>query len=384
MITQEQVDRVLRLSGNGLPCVSLYVPVLPEQPGRSTFMTRVASLLDGIRPLSLDSSLDHAARLSLREDIVKLEKSLAFEPHQPGAVAVFACSGKDVYEEVWLPRPTRERIVVNSDPYVRPMLAVLDEYDRACAVIVDRGTGEIWEHYLDQARELEAIRDRTLRKPDYAAGLAEDRVRNKADELSKRHFRKLIGELKQLFGRRAFDVLVVGGHSYEVPNFLQFLPRDLRERLIGDFTVDRETATPADIRNRVQNIVADHAHREQRRLVGDILEAKAAGRPPSAVGLDETLWAASLAAVGTLAADEEAAAPGVVCDRDGLLARSGKSCPLCGDPLREVPDIIDALTETVIDDGGEIRHIEPETELRTHQTGALLRFELPPRPTATG
>ncbi|MGY5046898.1 hypothetical protein ACWDE0_14830 [Streptomyces sp. 900105755] len=65
-------------------------------------------------------------------------------------------------------------------------------------------------------------------------------------------------------------------------------------------------------------------------------------------------------------------------DRDGLLALSGKTCPLCGEPLREVPDIIDELTESAIDDGAEVRHIEPETELRTHQAGALLRFELPP------
>ncbi|MGW3624878.1 baeRF10 domain-containing protein [Streptomyces sp. NPDC000880] len=383
MITQEQVDRILRLDGNGLPFVSLYVPAEPGRTGRRAFMTRVASLLDLIRPLAEDRSLEHAARLSLREDIAKIEKSIEEEPHRPGAVAVFSCSGNGVYEELWLPRRTRERIVVNADPYVRPMLGVLDEYYRTCAVIVDKGTGQVWEHYLDEARELEAIRDRTLRKPNYAAGLAEDRVRNKADELSKRHYRRLIGELKQLFGTGSFDLLVVGGHPYEVPVFIEFLPRELRDRLVGSFTIDRETATPADIRQKVQELALDHAHQEQRRLVGEILEAKAA-RLPSAVGLDETLWAASLAAIRTLAADEEAVVPGVVCDQDGLLARSGKTCPLCGEPLREVPDIIDELTEAVIDDGGEVRHIGVETELRTHQAGALLRFELPPQPAAAG
>ncbi|MER7662622.1 hypothetical protein [Streptomyces sp. NPDC096193] len=378
MITQDQVDRILRLDGNGLPLVSLYVPAEPDRTGRRAFLTRVASLLDRIRPLAEDRSLEHAARLSLRDDIAKIEKSLEEEPHRPGAVAVFSCSGNGVYEQVWLPRSTRERIVVDAGPYVRPMLGVLDEYYRTCAVIVDKGTGQVWEHYIDQARELETIRDRTLRKPDYAAGLAEDRVRNKADELSKRHYRRLIGELKQLFGTGSFDLLVVGGHSYEVPVFIEFLPRDLRDRLIGSFTVDRETATPADIKQKVQELVSGHAHQEQRQLVGEILEATAARRP-CAVGLDETLWGASLAAIRTLAVDEDAVAPGVVCDRDGLLANSGKTCPLCGEPLREVPDIIDELTETVIDDGGEVRHIEPETELRAHQVGALLRFELPPQ-----
>ncbi|MFD9222211.1 hypothetical protein ACFWDI_19880 [Streptomyces sp. NPDC060064] len=381
MITQEQVDQILRVEGNGLPCVSLYVPVEADRRGRRAFMARLASLLDRIRPLAEDSSLEHAARLSLREDIAKIEKTLVEEPHEPGAVAVFSCSGNGVYEEVRLPRSTRERIVVDADPYVRPMLGVLDEYYRTCAVIVDKGTGQVWEHYLDQVRELEMIRDRTLRKPNYAAGLAEDRVRNKADELSKRHYRRLVAELKQLFGNGSFDLLVVGGHRHEVPAFINFLPRELRDRLVGNFTIDRETTTPADIRQKVEEFVSDHAQEEQLRLVGEIFEAKAAQRA-SAVGLDETLWAASLAAIRTLAADEEAVVPGVVCDRDGLLARSGETCPLCGEPLREVPDIIDELTETVIDDGGEVRHIVAETELRTHQVGALLRFELPPQPPA--
>ncbi|MGW7489651.1 baeRF10 domain-containing protein [Streptomyces sp. NPDC054786] len=381
MITQEQIERIFRVNGNGHPWVSLYVPVEPDRTGRRAFMTRVASLLDRIRPLAEDSSLERDARLSLREDIAKIEKSLGEEPRKPGAVAVFCNSAIGVYEEVWLPRSTRERIVVDADPYVRPMLGVLDEYYRTCAVIVDKGTGQVWEYYLDQVRELEELRDRTLRKPNYAAGLAEDRVRNKADELSKRHYRRLIGELKQLFGKGGFDLLVIGGHPHEVPTFVEFLPRELRERLVGSFTIDRETATPADIRQKVQELVSEHAHQEQRRLVDEIFEAKATRRP-SAVGLDETLWAASVAAIRTLAADEQAVAPGVICDRDGLLARSGETCPLCGEPLREVPDIIDELAESVIDDGGEVRHIAPETELRTHQVGALLRFELPPQPAA--
>jgi hypothetical protein len=45
----------------------------------------------------------------------------------------------------------------------------------------------VWELYLDEVRDLTRVRDRVLRKRDYAAGLAEDRVRNKADELSKWH-----------------------------------------------------------------------------------------------------------------------------------------------------------------------------------------------------
>ncbi|MFC9636558.1 hypothetical protein ACFTY8_47140 [Streptomyces mirabilis] len=381
MITQEQIERILRLRGDGLPLVSLYVPVNPGRPDRREFDSRVSSLLNRIRPLSEDASAEHAVRLSLREDIARIEKTLSEEPIRPGAVAVFSCAGHDIYEQVWLPRKTRESIVVDADPYVRPLLGVLDEYYRTCAVLVDKSVGQVWEYLLDEVRELEVIRDRVLRKHAYSDEYAEYRVRNKADELSKKHYRRLVGELKQLFASGGYDLLAVGGQEHEVSVFVDFLPAELRDRLIGTFTLDRETATPEDIRQKVRELVTDHAEQEQRRLVGEILEAKTAGRP-AAVGLDETLWAASLAAIRILAVDEQAVVPGFVCDRDGLLTRSGKTCPLCGEPLREVPDVIDELAGAVIDDGGDVRHVDTETELRTQQAGALLRFELPPQSTS--
>ncbi|MFD8216077.1 hypothetical protein ACFV2U_20615 [Streptomyces sp. NPDC059697] len=382
MITQEQVDRILRLDGNGLPLVSLYLPVEPDQPGRRTYRARLAGLLDRIRPLADDHSLEHAARLSLRDDIAKIEQRLGEEPQRPGTVVVFSCSGNGVYEEAWLPRAAHERVVVDAAPFVRPMLAVLDEYHRICAVVVDEATAQIWEYHLDEVRELEAIRDRTLRGPEHAAGLDADPVRDMADELSKRHYRRLIGELKRLFKEGGFDLLAVGGHPYQVPAFIEFLPRDLHDRLVGRFTVDRDTASAADIRDKVRVLVTDRASQEQERLVGEILEAVAT-KHHATVGLDDTLWAGSLAAIRTLAVDTEAVVPGVVCDRDGLLARTGEQCLLCSDALREVPDVIGELAKTVIEDSGEVRHIEMETDLRTHLTGALLRFELPPHPIGT-
>jgi peptide chain release factor subunit 1 len=87
-----------------------------------------------------------------------------------------------------------------------------------------------------------------------------------------------------------------------------------------------------------------------------------------------------VAAVQKLAVQEGAEAPGVVCDRDGWMALSGASCPLCGQPTRATADVLDELVEAVIDDSGSIAHVRVDTELRRHLVGARLRFPLPPTP----
>jgi hypothetical protein len=193
MTTNGTIDRLIQFDARGLPVVSTYVGLDVDVRDRASFASHVRSLLHEIRPLTEDSSLSREARLSLRGDIERIAEHLGEEREPPGTVALFSCSGADLFEEVRLPRPVRDRVVVDATPWVRPMLAVLDEYHRACVVGVEKKRARIWELYLGDLREVAEVTDRALRKPDYAGwyGLDEYRVRNKADNLTRRHFRRV-------------------------------------------------------------------------------------------------------------------------------------------------------------------------------------------------
>jgi peptide chain release factor subunit 1 len=53
---------------------------------------------------------------------------------------------------------------------------------------------------------------------------------------------------------------------------------------------------------------------------------------------------------------------------------------VCGTPTRHTPDVIDELTERVIDEGGSVEHVAIDTELEPQLVGAVLRFPLPSLP----
>ncbi|MCW2880674.1 MAG: hypothetical protein JWQ95_4774 [Sphaerisporangium sp.] len=379
MITTETIDRIIRFNGGDVPVVSLYVGV--GQDGPTALSTQVNSLLHEIRPLGQDSSLGRQARLSIRADIERIESLEGLERVETGAVAVFSCTEGDLFEQLVLPRPVRDRVMVDATPWVRPMLAVLDEYHRSCVLVVDRRSAEVWELYQDEMREIGNVQDPALRKPNFAGwyGLTEHRVRNRADDLTKRHFRNAVRLLDELFRTGDHELLIIGGHPEEVPIFMDFLPHHLRPKVAGTFTVDPRTATPADIRHSAERILEQYERDEERRWVADVLE-RAATRRPAAIGLDDCLWAGSVAAVQTLLVQDGATAPGVVCDESGWLAASGDMCPLCGRATRHTPDVIDELADTVIEEGGSVEHVLAETELKDHITAASLRFPLPPRP----
>ncbi|MCW2632640.1 MAG: hypothetical protein JWR88_1602 [Pseudonocardia sp.] len=313
MITSEAISSVLRLDGKGLPIVSLYVCVPVDPSDQHAAHARVHSLLDEVRPMAQNHELGHETMMSLRGDVERIEQAVQEEHWPPGGVALFSCSGRGFFRELQLPREVRDRVVVDSTPWVRTMVAILDEYHRCCVVVVDKGKARMWELYQDELTELGKVRDRWLRNP---SGIVEDRAQNKADELAKRHYRNTVANLVELFEAEPFDLVVVGGHHYELPAFLDELPRELSERLAGTFAIDPTTVTAGDIRDQAGALVERYERDEERRLVAEVVERVAAGGRAS-LGLDDTLWAGSVAAVDKLLVQEGATAPGVVATTPG-------------------------------------------------------------------
>ncbi|MGZ4589204.1 MAG: baeRF10 domain-containing protein [Actinomycetes bacterium] len=379
MISAETVERLHHVQVDGLPVVSAYVGVSPEDTtGRQT-QSRVSSLMHDVRALLDDQSLDREARLSLRGDIEQIEGMAAEGRWQPKAVALFSCSGRGLFEQVNLPRSVRDRIVVDSAPWTRPMMALLDEYHRSIVVVVDRAQARYWELFQDELQELEKVRDPVLRKPNYAGwyGLQEHTVSDKAGELEKKHFRGVAEHLARLTRSGAYELVVVGGHPDETGRLIEYLPKALRSRVAGQFVIDPNTLSPRDVREKADEIVTAYERDEERRLVDDVLGRVAAGRL-GAAGPADCLRAGSLEAVQQLLVHDETVLPGVVCDTCGWLGLQEDICPVSGDATRKVSDVIDELAASVIDHGGTVEHVVADTPLREHTLAAALRFPLPP------
>ncbi|HWF24474.1 MAG TPA: hypothetical protein VG275_03445 [Solirubrobacteraceae bacterium] len=374
-LSQDRIDRITGFDAGELRVVSMYLGLDPGN--RKATYTEADSLLHEVRSLSKDPELDHEVRVSLRSDIERIDALIKTDPPQEKAVAIFACSGAGLFEFVPLPRTVRTRVEMDSTPYVRPMLAVLDEYERLLAVVVERQGAHLWEVYLGAYRDAGRVKGPDLRRFAAAGRRANspERHEDKAERLERTFFKDLADTLQHL----SYDVLVFGGHEHELPHLTRMLPKEVSERTIGTFAIDPSTATAADVRDHAQAILDDHERERQRRLVDEVAESEAA-RGLAAMGLEHCLWAVSMKAVQLLLVEEGAMAPGVVCDESGWFARSGTVCPLCRSQTRATEDIIEEVVEAVIADGGSVRHIREETQLRQRLMGARLRFPLPPEP----
>lgn len=167
-------------SVGGLPITSVYVDVV----NRNDVVAKVSSMLHEVRPLAEDEDLDRAARLSIRDDLDRIEHEIGMgDWKNRTAVALFSCSGRELFERVELPRHVADRAVVDATPWVRPMLAVLSEYHRALVVVTTRREARLWALYQDEIEELEKLRDPVTPELDD----------HRDEELHERHFRRVWG-----------------------------------------------------------------------------------------------------------------------------------------------------------------------------------------------
>ena len=155
MITAETVNGIVRFQANGLPVVSLYCRVDPGASQREV-RARVYSLLDQIRPLAKDRDLDHRYRLSVRADIERIKDALGSARWPPRAIAIFSCSGRDLYEEIPLPRRVREQVMVDATPLARPGTFRADPGATPVAEIRSSAEGIMRRYRLEQDQRLVA------------------------------------------------------------------------------------------------------------------------------------------------------------------------------------------------------------------------------------
>lgn len=374
----DAADRLVGFDSGGLPVLSLYVGVPVDPHQRAAVRSEVNSSLEPARQMALDERLSHEARMSLRHDLGRIERAAAAEWWSPPAVAVFACGGAGLYEEVQLPRRVRNRLVIDRDAWLRPLLSLLDTARRAYVVVTDRAEARCWEITDGSITEVAALRDRVMRKPDFGGwyGLSEHRVRNRAEGMASEHFRRVVAVLDEHLRSRPDAWLVLGGHADQLPVLTGHLTGHLRDRVAGTFTIDPHTATDHEVQLAAIEVLTEAQGRRQAEAVAALLD-RAGGSPLVATGLRACLAAANAHAIGVLFVHDEATAPGAVCDTCGTLADRAGDCALCGAPAREVPDVIEELVMNVIDAGGSAQHTTVETPLSELLVAADLRFPVP-------
>jgi peptide subunit release factor 1 (eRF1) len=371
MITPSHVQELVTFDGGEELVLSAYLNLTPDRQIRRTYRAAFADLVKQLEP-----QLDEPARAALEREAARVRAYLESElPHGKG-LALFSCTPRGFWQAIALPVVVAESVHLGRRPYVRPLLDVLDEYERYAVALVDKEKARLFTVYLGKIEEHDQVYDVVPGKHDQG-GWSQANYQRHHEAHVYWHLKRVAAELSVLLRRRPFDRLVLAGPEEATSELQRLLPRSLRRRLVATFPAEL-FASQQEILERTLEIERGIEREAEERLVRELFETAAAGGPATH-GVAATLEAIWLGCVHKLVVADELRLPGSECPECGRLAQDcPPTCPACGVRPMPLADVVERAIERTVEEAGtvEIVHGAPASRLKAEGEGlgALLRF----------
>jgi peptide chain release factor subunit 1 len=315
---------------------------------------------------------------SARQDLERLEELVSQLP--PGdshrGLAFFRCSGEGFEQVYELPVSVKTDLVLDHDPYSRPLTVLLDQYPTYCVVLFDHRRARIAEWSLGRLVEVQEVIDDSeisIREGGQK-GKEQKRIAQQGDEHRRQHYRRVGDRLLHLFRRHRFDDLVVGGHAPDLSEFEAMLHSSLQQRVAGHIVAD-PSSPPADVARLAAGVEGEARRRREVELVQRVFERARAGGL-GVLGVEASLEALNRGQVHTLVVEDGRLVPGRKCFGCHHLSVVEQICPRCEQETVSVADVVDEAMDEAVRQHGEVHTVFGDELSQAGGVGALLRFKL--------
>jgi peptide chain release factor subunit 1 len=271
-----------------------------------------------------------------------------------------------------LPRPVRSQVHIDPRPYVRPLLFLLDQYERYAVIVADRKHARFFTVVLGEIEKIASFVSDTPQRHGQG-GWSQKRFQRHVDDHIAKHVQRVTGYARRALRRLSAHRLILGGDGETLRLIREQLPPEFRERIVGTFPLDVHAPVHA-IRERTLAGALAAEEREEAQKIAELREALA-HRGHAVRGLLATLDALTQRRALTLIVKKGFHAPGALCENcDALLATSGL-CPHCRTQTEDVEDIVEHAVEYAHRDNVTIEFVAENLDLEAlGNIGALLRF----------
>lgn len=395
LITAGRLERLTRFHSDVDPIVSLYLDLRPQERDKRRLASRLNNL---IRQTEADLAGEPKDRLeAFRKEMDHLRDWLTTKPDLPGltkeekehlpdwttlkadlpgrGLVVFSAAALNLWQVFTLPVPVKDRLLVSDRPYLRPLLTLIDEYERYLVVLLDKQQARLFITYLGAIEECTEL-ESELVPHTRAGGLSAPNYQRHHETHVLWHVKRVVKAADRLWRRELCDWLVVGGNPEAVAQLLPHLPKAMMERLAGEIRVAVEAPLTAVLAETL--LVEEEVERRTEAERVEQLLTAALGHGPGVLGLEETLTAIVAGNVLTLVVEEDFAQPGFECPNCGNLgAHETRRCPLCDQRVDPQADVVERAGERALAQDATLEVLRGANRLALADhghIGALLRY----------
>jgi peptide chain release factor subunit 1 len=295
------------------------------------------------------------------------------------ALVVFSDSRQDFWwqHDLQVELPTGARW--SPQPWVRPLLEVIEEHDRLCVVLVDKHRARILSTDaagIEQQAEIlsEAPNKNAMTGSDHTwsqTQLDRDHVKH-----VQWHAKHVADELASTIERMKLSRIVIGGPVEAISIFTATLPKRIQQMVIGSISAPVDASNDRVITE--LKAVQVKAENEDESKIADAMITAAMKGDRAVLGVSDTLHAIQQGRVYKMVIARDFRVAGKECSSCHVLVSDGvgEKCVFCGENLEAAPDLINRASRRVLDMGGKVQLISGEAAAKLAEAGvgAVLRF----------
>ncbi len=217
------------LEPSPFPVISLYLSLSTNQNGREDHQQFVRKVFNERAKALPEQSPE---RESFDKDVARIQAYLEQDNATAGqAVAIFACSGADLFEAIPLDAPIGEHsLFISSVPHLYPLARLVENYPRYAAVMLDTNKARIFVFGAETEREETIVGEKTRRTSK--GGWSQARYQRRADNFHMHHVKEVVDTLDKIVREEGIEHVVVAGAEVAMPILREQLPKHLADKIV--------------------------------------------------------------------------------------------------------------------------------------------------------
>jgi peptide chain release factor subunit 1 len=377
MISREILSELIAFNPEQYLTTTLYLRI--EKTPQLSHSIELKDLIK-IRRRELETQKwSQEVKKSLETDFKNIQDYVNLEFARDGVntLAIFSCSALKFWKVVTLQIPIQSQLVIQPQPFYRPLSSVLDQHKRFLFILIERAKARLFEISAGEILEHSDILDDVPSKVKEGGfgGYEERRIERHIEDHVRRHFKHAAETADQFSKKYSTDYVIMAGSETNTSEFRQYLPNGLGSKVVA-VVHEEMTASPKDILDKTMKIEKEMRQKEETQLVNQLFNEVNSGGL-GILGLDSTLRALQRGQVNQLLVQEGFEREGYQCVSCMSLHTKNGSCDFCGANTNNVTDIVAEAVRDALKQGCQVKYISlAGSQLAAAgNIGAVLRFK---------
>lgn len=372
MVDREELIEIARIRSDGSYYVSLYLNVNPVTNPKGDYS------------IWLKNALRAAAETLDRSGLKKVEKDFsAIEAYVQSnrrnfkkGLALISSDQNSFWREYLLSVPVKNELIVERTPYIKPLLEILDNYERYAVLLVDKESARIFIIHLGEITEYGEVHTPDVpgkhKKGGWSA-LAQHHYERHIDYHVALHLKDVVKRLESFLRGEEIGRLFIGGTESAAQMTMGHLPKAVTERVAGTFHAGMFEGNQ-DVLKKVEPVLRSFEKGVRERTVRELVTRAMKGEK-AVVGVEDVLRALQEGRVMRLLLHEGFRRKGFQCSSCGALSIRGEvNCPYCGGKMDEVNYLMDLAAQKAVEQGAPVETVENDELKEAGSVGAFLRY----------